>query len=155
MTTTEMVQVLSGFVGTIGFAVLFNIRGKRLLAAAVGGLLSWLLFVVIDHVVNNEVITYFIVAVALSAYAEVMARLLKSPTTTFIITSLIPMIPGSSLYYTMVSAFKTDRGDFLQKGAQTLQLAAALALGIVAVTTVARLLQQASSNKRGKRNGEV
>lgn len=150
MTATELVQVLSGFVGTIGFAILFNIRGKRLLAAAAGGLLSWLLFVLINNVLHNEVVTYFIAAAAITAYAEVMARLLKSPTTTFIITSLIPMIPGSSLYYTMVSAFKAGQGDFVQKGAHTLQLAAALALGIVAVTTLTRLLQKVRGNRDGK-----
>ena len=34
MTQTQIIQILAGFVGTIGFAVLFNIRGKRLVAAA-------------------------------------------------------------------------------------------------------------------------
>lgn len=148
MTQADLVQVLSGFVGAMGFAILFNIRGKRLIATAVGGCLSWLLFVLLNKWIQNDVVTYFAVAAIISVYAEIMARVLKSPTTTFITTSLIPMIPGSSLYYTMVSLFQTNPHDFLQKGTYTLQLSAALALGIVAVTTVARLFHKPVNYKK-------
>ena len=44
MTQTEMIQILTGFIGSMGFAVLFNVRRIRLVAATAGGLLSWLLF---------------------------------------------------------------------------------------------------------------
>lgn len=142
MTQTEILQVFAGFMGSLGFGILFQIREKRLLAGAAGGLLSWLFFVLLNRAVNSEVLTYFLVAVILSVYAEIMARILKSPASTFNIISLIPMIPGGSLYHTMVSAFKTDQGDFLQKAIHTLQLASALALGIVVVTTLTRLVQK-------------
>ncbi|MBE6777758.1 MAG: threonine/serine exporter [Ruminococcaceae bacterium] len=139
MTWTEVVQIMAGFVGSLGFAILFNIRGKRLAAAAVGGLFSWLLYVLLSDCITGEVVVYFVVACIISLYAELMAVWLKTPTTTFIITSLIPLIPGSSLYYTMTSAFQSDPTVFLQRATHTLQLAVALALGIIAVTTLARL----------------
>ena len=142
MSNTEIIQVLAGFVGSIGFAVLFNIRGKRLMAASLGGLFSWLLFVLLSRVVADEVVAYFIVACAITAYAEIMAWAMKTPTTPFIITSLIPLIPGSSLYNTMTSAFQSDPNVFLQKATHTLQLATALALGIIAFTTVARVFHK-------------
>lgn len=142
MTKTEILQILSGFVGSMGFAILFNIRGKRLLAASIGGLLCWTLYILLNRVINNGVITYFVASGLITVYAEIMARALKSPTTTFIVTSLVPMIPGGSLYYTMVSVFKTNEGDFIQRAVQTLELAAALALGVVVVTTFTRFLQK-------------
>ena len=143
MTKTEIIQILAGFVGSIGFAILFNIRGKRLFAAAVGGLLSWLLFVVLSKYITSEPISYFIVALAISTYAEIMARILKTPTTTFVTTSLIPLIPGGSLYYTMAYAFQGNLDTFLQKGIYTLQLASALALGIIVSTTLTKILHGA------------
>ena len=115
MTQLQIIQILAGFIGSMGFAVLFNIRGKRLIAAAIGGLLSWLLFVILDTYIASEPVRYFIVALVISAYAELMARLLKSPTTTFITTSLIPLIPGGSLYYTMAHIFQGNMETFLQK----------------------------------------
>ena len=139
MTQLEIIQVLAGFIGSMGFAVLFNIRRERLIAAAIGGLLSWLLFVVLDTYVTSEPVRYFIVSLVISAYAEVMARLLKSPTTTFITTSLIPLIPGGSLYYTMVHIFQGNMDTFLQKAIYTLQLTSALALGIIMSTAFAKI----------------
>ena len=150
MTQTEIIQILAGFVGSVGFAVLFNIRGKRLIAAAAGGLLSWLLFVVLSTYIASEAIRYFIVALVISAYAEVMARVLKSPTTTFITTSLIPLIPGGSLYYTMAHIFQGNTDAFLQKAIYTLQLTSALALGIVVSTAFTKVLYGVIKNKRVK-----
>jgi len=85
-------------------------------------------------------VNYFIVALLMSFYAEVMARVQKTPTTTFITTSLVPLIPGGSLYYTMASAFESDLPKFIEKAIGTLQMASALALGIIFATTVTRLI---------------
>ena len=115
MTQTEIIQILAGFVGSIGFAILFNIRGKSLIATAIGGLFSWLLFVILSKYIKNEPFVYFIIACVISTYAEIMARVLKTPTSAFITTSLIPLIPGGSLYYTMVHAFEGDLHAFLPK----------------------------------------
>ena len=35
------VQILMGTLGTFGFNILFNIRGRKLLFATLGGLISW------------------------------------------------------------------------------------------------------------------
>ena len=148
MTQTEALQVLAGLVGSMGFAILFHIRGKRLFAASLGGMLSWLLFLLFNRWVQNEAVAYFLVAAAISVYAEVLAKILKSPVTTFNIISLIPMIPGGSLYYTMVSAFQKESAEFLPRALHTLQLATALALGIVVVTTMARVIQKIIHGKR-------
>lgn len=141
MTQSEIIQIVSGFVGSLGFAILFNIRGKRLVTAAVGGFLSWLFFVLLSHVIQNEPICYFLVALVISLYAEIMARVQKTPTTAFITASLIPLIPGGSLYYTMAYAVGNDFEQFLQKAIYTLQLAAALALGIIVAVTFFKLIK--------------
>lgn len=140
MTNNEFLQIIAGFIGSLGFAILYNIRGKRLLFAALGGLFSWGLFIIFNKIIPNEALNYFLVAFIISVYAEIMARVIKTPTTTFITTSLIPLIPGGSLYYTMTYAFESDIERFIQKAIYTLQLASALALGIIVATTLTKLL---------------
>jgi uncharacterized membrane protein YjjB (DUF3815 family) len=147
MTLTEIIQILAGFVGSMGFAILFNIRGKRFVAVSIGGLLSWLFFLILSRYVKSEAVNYFIVACSISIYSEIMAIVLKTPTTTFITTALVPLIPGSSLYYTMAHAFHGNVDTFLQKGLYTLQLSSALALGIIVTSTLKRLLNKIVKNK--------
>lgn len=132
-----LIEVLSATVGTLGFAIVFNIRGKKIFFAAFGGLLSWVLYLTLGLVLEDETLRYLIVSVTISVYAEILARLLKTPTTVFSIISLIPLIPGSSLYYTMTGAFSGDGASFMTNGIQTLKLAAALSVGIVFVSTTA------------------
>lgn len=132
-----LIQLCAALLGTMGFALLYNIRGIRFVFAALGGFISWLSFLLLSLGIENEILCYFLVALLISAYSEIMARILKTPTTTFIIISLIPLIPGSSLYYTMTSAFSGEPATFLSKGAHTLGLAGALAAGIIIACSAA------------------
>ena len=138
--TDAIIEVVSAFVGTLAFGFLFNIRGKKLWLAALGGMLSWLLFLLFGLFLAHEAARYLLVSILISVYAEGMARLLKTPATTFCIVSLIPLIPGGSLYYTMAGALQGNTADFMNRATYTLELAAALALGILLVTACARKL---------------
>ena len=152
MSLHEIIQIGAATVGSLGFAVLFNIRGRKLLSVAVGGGLGWVMFLLLNRIIESEAICYFIVALAISLYAEAMARLLKSPTTIFIAPSLIPLVPGASLYYTMAYALEGDSGLFADKALNTLKLAAALAIGIIASAVIMqfilKLLAVAKTKKR-------
>lgn len=139
MTLNELLQILCAFIGSLAFGILFNVRKWRLIFAGIGGLLSWALFIVLSEFIQNEPINYFIVALIVSIYAEIMARVLKTPTTTFITTSLIPLIPGGSLYYTMAYAFESNSEMFVSKALYTLELASALALGIIVAATATKI----------------
>lgn len=136
----EIIQIITSLLGTLGYAILFNIKGKRLVAASVGGFLSWMIFLLLGNFIGSEPIRYFLVSVLISFYAEIIARILKTPTTTVLMTALIPLVPGASLYYTMAYALGSDLEKFVAKAISTLQLAGALALGIVITTMVMRAI---------------
>ena len=135
-----LIQILTAYLGTLGFNILFNIRGKKLLLATLGGTLSWAMFLVLEPLLPGEVLRYALAAATITVYGEVLARLEKTPTTTFLVPSIIPLIPGSALYYTMNYALNKQWNEFAHQSFYTLQLALALAVGIIAVTTLIRLL---------------
>ena len=149
---TEIIQILSGCIGTLGFAVLYNIRGKRLVYAALGGLLSWFFFLLFGLWVKNDVLQSFLAAVLVTVYAEVLASALQTPATTFSIVSLIPLVPGSSLYYSMTSALSETYVDFLDRATYTLKVAAALSLGLIIVTAFSKHIRIFLHQKAKKGN---
>ena len=141
MTMTDVIQIIASTIGALGFAVLFNVRGtKKLLAAALGGGFGRALFLLLCLAIDSSVLCHFIVAMTVSFYAELMARVLKTPATVFIAPCLIPMMPGASLYYTMANALGDNVDGFLEKGVATLETATALAVGIIVATVVMRLI---------------
>lgn len=142
MISNDLFQIIAAFIGSLGFAILYNIRGKKLVFSSLGGFLSWSLFLLFGLLIESEPIRYFIVSVSATLYSELMARILKTPTTTFITTALIPLIPGGSLYYTIANAFEGNLENFLRNGIVTLKLAIALALGVVVITALVNLLNR-------------
>ncbi len=44
LTAAIMIQLITGAIGSVGFGILFHIKKKYLPLAAVGGFLSWLVF---------------------------------------------------------------------------------------------------------------
>ena len=85
-------------------------------------------------------------------YEETSLTGLEGTTTTFLVPSVIPLIPGSALYHTMNYALNKQWAAFAQQAFYTLQLALSLAVGIIAVTTLTRLLT-ALQMKRRQRTG--
>ena len=149
--TTEIVQIITAGIGALAFGILFNLHGKKLLSVFLGGALGWLVVMGLTHFGVNEPTAYFCVALLLSIYSEVLARVLKAPTTVFIIPSLIPLVPGSSLYYTMAHALDGNKELFSGKALVTLSLAAALAIGIIIATVLTRLFLKACEVWKKKR----
>ncbi|MBE6787765.1 MAG: threonine/serine exporter [Ruminococcaceae bacterium] len=136
--STIIIQIISSFFGTLGFGFLFNIRGKKLIYAAVGGMLSWGLFLALGLVFESEALRYFLVSLCSTAYAEILARILKTPATTFSIITLIPLVPGGALYHTATFAMNGNLEEFIAKFVYTISLALALSLGIVVMTAIFR-----------------
>ncbi len=137
-----VIQVIASFFGTLGFGFLFNIRGKKLWLAAVGGMLSWALFLLLGGIIPNEAMRYFIVSLCSTTYAEILARILKTPATTFSIITLIPLVPGGALYHTATFAMQGNQVEFLGKLIYTVELALALSLGIVIVTALFKYVKK-------------
>ena len=139
MMPQDFIQLLTGTVGSFGFSILYNLRGRKLLIASLGGLLAWSIYLIFRTAVPDESLRYLIASAVITVYAEVFARILKTPTTTFLVPSVIPLVPGSSLYYTMNYALNAQWLLFGQRALYTLQLALCIAVGIIAVTTLTRL----------------
>ena len=132
----EILQLFMSFFISLGFGFLYNLRGKKLIFGALGGALSWTVYLLMDQPGYSEAFRYFVVSFSLAIYAEVLARMIKTPATTFLIPSLIPLVPGGSLYHTMRYGLNKRWYLCTTQAMYTLKLSLALALGIVAVLSV-------------------
>ena len=146
------VQLLTALLGTLGFSILFHVAWKRIPFAALGGLISWGAYLIFLPLVGEDILVANLLATAVAtAYAEVLARLCKSPATVFIIPAVIPLIPGGSLYYTMYSVVTGDMDAFSSYGTATGAAALGIALGILAVTSLFNLITALRHSSRKNR----
>ena len=75
----------------------------------------------------------FFSSVFCGVYAQVMARLNKSPATIFLTVSVFPLIPGAALYYMMYGFVTRDMAFALSRGAELLLTCFGIVLGFMAV----------------------
>ena len=97
----NVLQLAAAFSGSMGFALLFQVRRGKLLLASLGGLLAWAVYLALGPVISSDVPRFFIASVVLTIYGEILARVVKCPATLFLVTAAVPLIPGGSLNHTM------------------------------------------------------
>ncbi len=132
-------QLVSAFVGSMGFALVFGMRRRYLFAASLGALLGWAVYLLTDHFLSHSFLPPLLAAAFALSYSEIMAKALKTPATLFVVPAIIPLVPGGSLYYTMSYAVHRDMASARVYGAKTLETALAIAAGISFVLAVREL----------------
>jgi len=123
----------------LGFALLFNIQGPGALLCALGGVLAWAIYLLTLEATGNDLYGYFASTLFAAIYAESMARIRKYPAISYLVVSIIPMIPGAGVYYTMRHAVAGDLDLCASTGMHTAAIAGVMAVSILLVSTTVRL----------------
>ena len=105
-------------------------------------MLCWASYLGFQIVIENAFLTNLFATMAATAYAEFMARLEKTPVTVYLISAIIPMVPGGTLYYTMNYAIAKEWNLFYDFGQRTIMIAAAMAGGIMITSSFFKMISQ-------------
>lgn len=134
-----LVKGIGCAIGCFGFSITFNIHGSSGLICALGGVLTWLVYIICLKLGAGDIWAYFWGAIFASAFSEVSARIRKCPAITYLVISIFPLIPGSGVYYTMEYAVQGKMESFASNGINTVAIAGAMAVGILLISTAVRL----------------
>lgn len=144
------IQIITSFFGSLGFGILYNIKGKKLLLIGAGGMIGWIAFLWVNSAFHDPILALFVATLVVGALAEGLARWIKTPVTTLMVPMLIPMVPGSDLFYA-TSGFMLNE---IESSGEALNLvlkeAAAIAFGIILVTCVVQIVQRFPFQKTNK-----
>ncbi len=142
------VSMLEVFGGSLGFAILFRVRSNMLLAVSVGGILTWGVYLLAEAFLERIVVITLVAAIAGACYAELMARICKTPSTVFFLPAVISLVPGRPLYYTVQSAAVGDWAAFRSFRSMTIEYACGIAAGLCLVWAVCDVSRRMRSVSR-------
>jgi len=143
------VELASSIAAAVGCGVQFRVPKKKILPAGLGGLVGWAVYLAAGFLTPDAAVRYFLAAVVITYYAEWMARRAKSPATVFLVSAIMPLVPGGMLYETMSAAVKQDWTNFGKKGVSTLLIAIAIALGILVTASYRNIMRKLRERKSG------
>ena len=136
------IQLFSAFLGSMGYCLLFHLRSQLLLPAALGSVLNWGVYLLLEPRLGSAFYACLIASAAAALYAEMMPKRLRAPANLFLVPSVMPSIPGGSLFYAMSSAVRGQWAEARAFGFRTAEYALAIAAGISLVWAVYGMAQQ-------------
>ena len=130
-----LVSALGAFGGTLGYAYILNAPKKTILPASFIGLFGYMAYVLLGMAGMGTMSAYFLSTVLVSVVCEIEARVMRMPSTIFLLSALVPLVPGYNFYLAMLALVEDRGAAAAREGLVAVQIVAAIAIG-AAVTSV-------------------
>lgn len=115
---SETIRLIAEFfaacIGTIAFALLFQVPRKYYLYCGIAGACGWICYKLILPY-TTEPVSIFFATVLVIILSRSFAVYKRCPVTVFLIAGIFPLVPGSGIYWT---AFYVVTNDLEQAGAK-------------------------------------
>ena len=83
--TTYIIQIIAAIIGSIGFALTFNLKKAKIPFIIVGSGLGWAIYLLCYHYTQNLFLSNVAASIFCSGSAEILARWRKAPATLFLL----------------------------------------------------------------------
>ncbi len=144
-----VITILGAVIGCAGFTIVFNVHGHGAPLCALGGGLTWIVYLLVVHFGGGDFFANFLASTFAGCYAEAMARIRRHPAISYLVISLLPLIPGGGIYRTVNYAVRGNMAMFADSALHTAAVAGILAVGILIASTTVRLFHIRSIHKNG------
>lgn len=136
------IQFIYGFFASMAFGVIFHTPKKALpIVGTIGGI-GWIVYRYLLFTTDNTLTSAMVAGILIGTLAGILSILLKFPTIVLYIPSLIPLVPGGGMYYTMYYLIMEEMDLFGAKALETTLIAIALATGIFLSTNVVNIVNK-------------
>lgn len=150
MISEFLLHVICPFMGTLGYAVLYNIPARFYLSCGITGTFGWLTYLLFVDVTSPAIASFF-GALVVTLMARFLTVKLRCPIIIFLISAIFPLVPGAGIYNTVYHMVLNDYSQALYYGMTALKVAFAIAMGIAFILPIPRAVFFRIWNKKSKR----
>ena len=125
-----LIQTLAAAVATVGFSLLFGVPARYYPSCALIGGVSWLAYLLPYSSVSIATFAATVIVILLSRWFAVREH---CPVTIFLISGIIPLVPGAGIYRAAYYTVTNQLYLAVQTGFDAVKMAVAIVLGIVFV----------------------
>ena len=148
-----LIQIITSFVTSVAFAIMFRISRRHLLAVGICGTVTYAVYYTLLFFTSSLFAAAFVSSMVTAMLAELFARLRHAPTIVFVLPGIVPTVPGGSLYRGMRDLLLRNTDASLKNFAATLEVGIGIAGGIVTVSIIfGIILDFISKRKQASKN---
>ena len=130
-------NVACPFIGTMAYAVLFNVPKRYFLSCGMTGTAGWLVYALSGRYTSSAVAA-FLGALIVVLISRMLTVRMKCPITIFLVSGIFPLVPGAGIYYTAYYLVTNQLSLAAQKGLDSIKIAFGIVLGIVFIVSIPR-----------------
>ena len=146
-----LLQSIGAFGGTLGYAVMLNAPASTVLPASLTGLLGYVIYAVLFLLTPvGEMSAYFAATVVIAVICELEARRSRMPSTIFLLTALVSLVPGYTFYCAMLALVEDNSAAFAAYIMEAVQIVAVIAIGAAVTSVLFRTLAGLKNQKGHK-----
>ena len=134
-----LLNILCPFLATTAYAVMFNVPKRYYFCCGATGTLSWLVYC-ISIGYTSPAIASFLGTLMGVLVSRLLTVKMKCPITIFLISGIIPLVPGAGVYYTVYYLVTNQLSEAAENGLESVKIAFAIVLGIVFIVSIPREL---------------
>ncbi|MGX7151025.1 threonine/serine exporter family protein [Enterococcus ureasiticus] len=125
-----VLELFFSFLGTLSFAVLFDVPKKYYLICGTIGATGWIIYYLIATYSSRTVMATFVSSFILICLSREAAYIKKAPVTVFLICGIFCLVPGVGLYNFTYDFFVSNTSDLSKSMIYVVKVAIAISLGI-------------------------
>ena len=129
-----ILSILSAFISTIGFSIVFHIQKKHLFICGSVGALGWAVYLLLEKLGTGPVLASFVAALVVTQISYFLSKHRKTPITVFLIAGIIPLVPGLGIYRTMYAMLESNYSVAIEYATLTFEIAGVIAGAIVIIS---------------------
>ena len=142
-----LLQCLFIFLAVSAFCVLFEVPVKLVPVGGLIGAVCWFVYLVMIEVGLGLYAANFIAAIAVAILSDILAFWLKQPAPMFFVPGILPIVPGSSLYYTVYNFAVGNHAEAQAFFIKSVNISVLIALSIFFVDSLFRIIWTAAAKK--------
>lgn len=136
-----ILQILTNFIVSGAFAVIFNVPLNSLLQCCLVGMVGRLSLNLLENNNIDTVLATLTATFFIAVISQIFAKIYKTPTIVFTISGIIPLVPGG-LAYNATRNFVENHYDIaIQFAAKAIMTAGAIAVGLVLSEALTQILK--------------
>jgi uncharacterized membrane protein YjjB (DUF3815 family) len=126
-----IIELIVCFLATISFGIIFSVPRNSLLLGGLIGMLAFAIFRILPEYGMTAIFATSVASITAATLSQFLAKKFRIPATAFTIPGIIPLVPGSKAYFTMLAFVEGNYIGGLELGIETMLQAGAIAAGIV------------------------
>lgn len=141
-----IVQVITSFIASASFGILFNAPKQSLIKCGFVGMVGWVIYTSLVELEVDLVMATFVSSFFIALISQFFAKRYRTPIIIFSVAGIIPLVPGGLAYDAMRNFVINNYDVAIQLAAKAFMISGAIAIGIVFSEVINQLVRKKTTN---------